>query len=103
MTSQSKVKHTLPTSRDHDHTEAGKVHQKEKVPKSTSPLGERNQPSCFSYLKGEYTKLSCAGWHPSDCVKYKTNEGCKVGVNVRFFIQTQQRSTMQRVVKGLDI
>ena len=49
------------------------------VPKGTSASGTPSQPSCFSNLKGKCTKPSCNCWHPPECVKYKTKEGCQCG------------------------
>ena len=48
------------------------------VLKGTSPSGEPNEPSCFSYLNGKCTNPSRDYWHPPESVKHKTDEGCKV-------------------------
>ena len=49
------------------------------VPQGTNPSGEEKQLSCCSYLKGKCTKSSCDCSHPPECVKHKTNPGCKFG------------------------
>ena len=62
-----------------------KVHQKNTSRKAPArPSGKGKQPSCYSYLKGKCTKPSCDYWHPPECVKHKTNGGCKCGDNFAF-------------------
>ena len=49
--------------------------------KGVSPVWE-NEPTFVSQLFEKCTTPSCDYWHPPDCVKHKTNEGCE---DVRFF------------------
>ena len=62
-----------------------KVHQKKTSREAPArPSGKEKQPSCCSYLEGKCTKPSCDYWHPPECVKHKTNGGCKCGDNFAF-------------------
>ena len=95
--------------RDHDH-KAKTIKMKNratkgKVPKGTSPSGTPNQPSCFSNLKGKCTKPSCNCWHPPECVKHKTNEGCQFWESVRFVSHNNEapRNTSKKRTRHLKI
>ena len=82
---------------DHDHKaktvkmERGPA--KGNVPKGTSPSGKPNQPLCFRYLKGRYTKPSCDVWPPPVCVKHKADEGCKFGKSQSFLHSDDETSS----------
>ena len=74
--------------RDHDH-KAKTIKMKNratkgKVPKCTSPSGTPKSAFVFQQSEGKCTKPSCNCWHPPECVKHKTNEGCQFWESVRF-------------------
>ena len=83
----------------------GKGAAKRNVPNVTSPSGKPNQPSCFSNLKGKCTKPSCNCWHPPECVKHKTNEGCQFWESVRFVSHNNEapRNTSKKRTRHLKI
>ena len=66
------------------------------VPRGASPPGKQNQPLRFSHLKSKCTRPSCDYWQPPDCVKQKTDEGCKFREHVCFFIPTMTMHMMRK-------
>ena len=48
-------------------------------PRARSPSGRMSRWPCKDYLKGTCTNSFCEGWHPPECLFYKTKSGCRFG------------------------
>ena len=57
---------------------------KGKGPKG-SPSGKRDQPACYKFTPRKCTN-PCDYWHPPECVKFKTKDGCRLGDRCSFVL-----------------
>ena len=48
-------------------------------PRGKSPSGRMFRWPCKDYLKGTCTISFCEKWHPSECLFYKSESGCRFG------------------------
>ena len=48
-------------------------------PRGRSPSGRMFRWPCKDYLKGTCNNSFCEGWHPPECLYYKTKSGCRFG------------------------
>ena len=53
---------------------------KTRSPRGKSPSGRMSRWPCKDYLKGTCTNPFCKKkWHPSECLFYKSEDGCSIG------------------------
>ena len=67
-------------------------------PRGTSPSGRKFQQSCQKYSKELCTDPWCDDWHPPECQRYKTQEGCSFS-DLLVYLQ-RKCTSMTRNEKG---
>ena len=53
-------------------------------PRGKSPSGRMSRWPCKDYLRGTCNNSFCEGWHPPECLFYKTKNGCRFGEKYSF-------------------
>ena len=80
-------------------------HQEASIQRSLrgrSQSGKFNRPPCKYFLKGTCTKSPCEYWHPPECLFYKSESGCKFGVESSFPHRQVEEQPNKKQKKGQD-
>ena len=71
-------------------------------PRGKSPSGRMFRWPCKDYLKGTCTNSFCEKWHPSECLFYKSESGCRFGEKCSYAHRQVDEQPSKRSKKNGD-
>ena len=71
-------------------------------PRGRSPSGRMSRLPCKDYLKGSCTNSFCEKWHPSECLFYKSENGCRFGEKCSYAHRQVDEQPSKRSKKNGD-